>query len=65
MSGMQAHCPEGSWEESITIQTLSQVLSRIPELIFTAAFGCGDAPSLLPCDTLTEGIADWGGGWVQ
>lgn len=24
MSGMQADCPEGSWEESITAQTLAK-----------------------------------------
>lgn len=61
MSGMQADCPEGSWEESITAGTLSQVLNHIPVLSFKAAFGCGGSPALSPCDAVAEGIADRGG----
>lgn len=63
MSGMWARCPEGSWEESITAQTLSQVLNSVPELIFKAVFGCGGSRQFTFLVTPSpEGVAVWGDG---
>lgn len=57
--------PEGSWEESITAQTLGQVLNSIPGADLQSSLWLWAAPGLFSCVTPSlEGAVYWGG-WVQ